>query len=426
MILGIRIANFDVFTDEKIGLLLEESIKVANGEIDKKDSIRLHNMNALIGRNNTGKTSFIMAMEFLQRTVTRNVAVASTSEGRPGFCNLLIDKDKPSTFEVFFRTKGAAIEKDGKRIRRSEFLQYVLTIKANEFGSPVILNEKVLKSVRNNDQVEVKTLLDLTNGQGTILNPDGTSVDEASISDYHMTALGIYGKIALYKEISSLYREIEKWFFCSFASGKMSSYFSDGNAPGGHKHLNSTGSNVNNVLTYMAKSNPTEYDRVISDIVSKIPQMRIKKNLPEHLEESPDKLFLYLLLLKDLDPATTIFIETPDKDLYHDMVDVLANEMRSFTLKHAYSQIIFSTHSPYIVESMSPYEMWIFERESLQADISDGFSKDGFEDISYHDVSIRCAGEDDVVVQMFKEGVGMGAIWYGGHLDKNGGYKKGE
>ena len=62
----------------------------------------------------------------------------------------------------------------------------------------------------------------------------------------------------------------------------------------------------------------------------------------------------------------------------------------------------------------------------MQADISDGFSLEGKEDQDYHDVSIRSAGEDPVVVQMFKEGVGMGAIWYGGHLDKNSGYKKGE
>lgn len=426
MILGVEITNFDVFTNERMGLLIEDSVKVGTGELNKKDSIRLHNLNALIGRNNTGKSSFILAMAFIRQTVTENVAVASTSEGRPGFCNLLIDKNKPAVFKVFFRVNGGLKEINGGRIRQSEFLQYELVIEANEFGSPVIKSEKVLKSLRSEKDIVIKEYLSLTNGEGSILDPDGKKYSEALINDYHMTALGVYGKISLYKEVSSLYREIEKWFFCSFSSDKMSSYFKDGNAPGGHKHLNSSGSNVFNVIEYMSKSNPDWYERITDEISSKIPQMRIRKGLPEQLENSPDKLFLYMLLLRDSDPHSTIFIETPDKDLYHDMVDVLSDDMREFTLKHPYNQIIFSTHSPYIVETMSPYEIWIFERESLNADISDGYIKPEEANEKYHDVSIRCAGEDPIVDQLFKEGVGMGAIWYGGHLDRNGGYSKGE
>ncbi len=422
MILGVEITNFDVFTDERIGLLIEDSIRIGNGDGSKKESIRLHNLNALIGRNNTGKSSFIMAMAFIKQAVTTNVALASTSEGRPGFSNLLIDSSKPSVFKVFFRLSGNVIVSNGRKIRRSEFLQYELTIAPNEFGSPAVKSEKILKSVREDDGIVVKELLSLNEGSGFVLNPDGKTSGEAEISDYHMTALGVYGKIALYKELSSLYREIERWFFCSFSSEKLSTYFKAGNAPGGHRHLNSSGSNVNNVLEYMEKTDHDNYERVISDIVSKIPQMKIKKNLPKQLDESPDKLFLYMLLLRDQDPHSTIFIETPDKDLYHDMVDVLSNEMRSFTLKHPYNQIIFSTHSPYIVESMSPYEIWVFERESLMMNISDGFLGDITEDVKYHDVSIRCAGEDKIINAMFNEGVGMGAIWYGGHLDRNGGY----
>ena len=161
----------------------------------------------------------------------------------------------------------------------------------------------------------------------------------------------------------------------------------------------------------MKQTDEENYVRVIEEIKSKIPSMRKKKNLPKELEESPDKLFLYLLLLRDPNPHSTIFIETPDKDLYHDMVDVLADEMREFTLKNPFSQIIFSTHNPYIIESMSPREIWVFERDFEAAEI-DG---DG--------VSIRCAGLDPVVEALFKEGVGMGAIWYGGHLDNDNGFE---
>ena len=136
--------------------------------------------------------------------------------------------------------------------------------------------------------------------------------------------------------------------------------------------------------------------------------MKKKKNLPDNLTESPDRLFLYLLMLRDMDPKSTIFIEAPDKDLYHDMVDVLANEFREFTIRNRYSQIVFSTHNPYIVETMSPKEIWVFTRTFLRDD---------------GDVSIRCAADDPLVRELFEQGVGMGAIWYGGHLDEHTGFE---
>ena len=85
------------------------------------------------------------------------------------------------------------------------------------------------------------------------------------------------------------------------------------------------------------------------------------------------------------------------------MVDVLADEMRDYSIKNKYSQIIFSTHNPYIMEDLSPMEVWVFTRSF---DKEDG------------DVKIKCAGSDPLVDELFRQGVGMGAIWYGGHLDQ--------
>ena len=113
-------------------------------------------------------------------------------------------------------------------------------------------------------------------------------------------------------------------------------------------------------------------------------------------------LYLYLLLFNDPEPYSTIFIETPDRDLYHDMVDVLSTAMRQFSLKRGLSQIMFSTHNPYIVETMSPNEIWVFKRD---------FER------NKGDVTVSCAASNKTVKELSGEGIGMGAIWYGGHLD---------
>ncbi len=158
------------------------------------------------------------------------------------------------------------------------------------------------------------TILDIEQGKGTIVNlEDGTSGNAIGVEDEHLTALSLYGKITGYRDYVLLYKEIYNWFFCSFSSEEHSTYYYDGGAPGGHKHLNSTGSNVGNVLEYIRMESEEEYERIVNEIEEKIPTMKKKKNLPLALKESPNKLFLYLLLLRDSRPRSTIFIETPER-----------------------------------------------------------------------------------------------------------------
>ena len=398
MILGVEIENFDVFDKDLAGILIEESIQIAK---DKDQAVhnRLRNLDALVGRNSTGKTSFMGCFSFLQDVIIEGCAEASLSKGRPGFANMSPDISIPSVFRVFFKIEDSETHKP-------KYIQYEIGIATNIYKSPYICFEKVLTTVEDGNEIRIVTMLDIREGSGTIVysSPSEEKTGEVFLDDEHLTALSLYGKLTKYKIFVELMKEIRGWFFCSFSSEEQSTYFHDGGAPGGHKHLNSMGSNVGNVLEYMKMKDEAAYEQIVSEIKSKIPTMKHKKSLPEVLKESPDKLFLYLLLLRDGAPRSTIFIETPDKDLYHDMVDILADEMRAYTLKNPYCQIIFSTHNPYIIETLSPKEVWIFERT---------FEKEN------GDVTIRCAGDDPLVTEMFRQGVGMGAIWYAGHLDSD-------
>ena len=383
MLLGVQIINFDVFDNDRCGSLMEDPV----------DSLRLKGLNALIGRNDTGKSCFLNVMSFLKRTVTGNAAKASVSDGRPGFYNLLLDNGSPCEFKLFFKLKG------------KRYIQYELQIEATRYGSPRIRREAAYISVKKEDGFARECLMELNCGRGYAVR-DGNR-EETEITDEHLTALNILGRIGCYPDLVLLYREIERWFFCSFSIDDAGSYFTDGNAPGGHKHLNGDGSNVINVLQYLKDISPDSYDGMLEEIRGKIPSMKKKKkNLPQQLQESPNKLFLYLLLFRDPDPLSTVFIETPDNDLYHDMVDVLSDEMREFTIRNPFSQIIFTTHNPYIIETVNPKEIWIFSRD---------FDSDDDR------VDIRCAGADPLVNELFRQGVGMGAIWYGGHLDTDDG-----
>ena len=68
MILGIEIRNFDVFDSDKAGILIEDFIEKKDGG---KSYNSLRGLNAFIGRNNTGKTSFMGCMAFLKDCITQ-------------------------------------------------------------------------------------------------------------------------------------------------------------------------------------------------------------------------------------------------------------------------------------------------------------------------------------------------------------------
>ena len=171
MIYGINIVNFDVFDDDRAGVIVgyDDGVDTGAGKAGgddkaaKQDEFRMRGLNALIGRNNTGKTSFINSMSFVKDTVTDNVADASITRGRPGFYNLLIDKEKPAVFRVFFKVKDAG---SGESL----YLQYELAIKAGVFKSPLISGERLSRSVMDGEgRRHLETVMEFADGKGQVM-----------------------------------------------------------------------------------------------------------------------------------------------------------------------------------------------------------------------------------------------------------------
>ncbi len=112
------------------------------------------------------------------------------------------------------------------------------------------------------------------------------------------------------------------------------------------------------------------------------------------------KLFTYLLLLEDPDPAPFICIEEPENGLYHKLLQDLATEFRSHaTGKKNAPQLFITTHQPILVDALSPEETWILEKGA------DGFS------------TIRRASDDPLITNMVEEGISLGSLWYSDYLD---------
>ena len=134
------------------------------------------------------------------------------------------------------------------------------------------------------------------------------------------------------------------------------------------------------------------------------------------LTASESKLCLVLLLLHQKQAKTLLSFENPDSGLYPDKVDALAAELRAYTLTNPDSQIFMTTSHMNLLESMAPEEVWAFHLNGSEAR-----SVELDRDLPLRAgvlprIRVRSAVEDPLIVAMYREGIGLGTLLYGGYF----------
>lgn len=388
---GIYLHNFAVLHDVALGLDMDRL-----RSRDKSDlGCPILPLTALIGKNSTGKSSLMDALSFITDSLKHGVPYAATMNGRGGFAKLLTaGSDTDFICRLLFFDE-----------QNEYYLQYELKISCDGHGRPYVSQERVIRRSEDENGQE-QLLLDLEHGEGYIL--EGGRQVKTAVEDKKYPALAAYGVIRSYRELCSLYWQISHWYFQK--EEKTVNGRPGQRSQGGHKHLDHNCHNVHNVLTYYREEHPHFYNSMIRRISEKLNggKPADEAYINGDMTSGNLKLFTYLLLLEDPDPRPLLCLEFPDAGLYHEMVDVLAHEMRDYTVRNPDCQIIYSTHNPYMLDAMSPDEVWVFARESDKA-------KSKSEKTRY--AQVRCAGSDPLVREMYGQGIGLGAIWYGGHFE---------
>lgn len=399
MLLGIHLKHFGVLYNTQFGLSaqrLKNQLQAGSSPDDITGAIQP--LTGLIGRNSTGKSALFEALGFVSDCMHHGVQFASTQKGRGGFARLsTLGRHHEISFDLLMWHQS-----------KKCYLRYILTIASDSHHRPFITEEKVTSIVVDDSDsgCSENILLDLKHGEGSILE-DGIMV-ETGVSDQKFPALSVYGSIRRYPELSFLNNQLQRWYLCSpedreagFVSGES----------GGHKHLNESCDNIRNVLEFYRNEHQEDYHKMMKKISRHIPDgKRIDDAfLDGEVTSGSLRLFTFLLLLEDPRPRPLICFEEPDSGLYHDMVDILAFEMRDYTMRNPGCQIMFTTHNPYILESLRPEEVWVFERPA-----GGGRTQD-----EHYMTHARCVGDDPLIEAMYEQGIGMGAMWYGGHFDKD-------
>ena len=407
LIEGFKIQNYRSLRDIAMGLVgTDQTVR---------DAQPLTPLTVVIGKNGVGKSSIFDAFGFLADCMETDLETACNSRKRGGYDKLVsAGIDEPISFTIYYRES-----------KNDRPITYEVSIgKDAKDGRPIVVSERLRQRRKNQSKGRPLSFLHLEYGKGSVwvgddsLEGDDFARREEELDPYRLGIVTLAEHIKENPRIKKFKDFIQSWYLSYFTPDAARQI----SQAGFQKHLNLHGDNIGNVVQYMERNHPIIFKRILDEISIKIPGIgtvepyrdTVTNNLyllfkdkgfvkPFNQQQMSDgtlKMFSYLLLLNDPEPAPFICIEEPENGLYHKLLETLASEFREHaTGKKGASQIFITTHQPYFVDALEPSEVWVLEKRS------DGFSM------------VKRASDIEFVQNMVNEGQPLGALWYSDYLD---------
>ncbi|GBE30868.1 MAG TPA: ATPase [Bacteroidetes bacterium] len=422
---GFKIKNYRVLKDITLGILW-----------NKRQAQPLTPMTAVIGKNGVGKSSLFDAFGFLADCLKLGVEEACDAKGRGGFERIRSQgSGEPIEFHIYYR-----------QTVKSRPITYELAIDVDTNGRPYVKRERLRQRRDRQRRGRPFSFLYLNEGKGVVWKEEeqGQLIDEdrglfdlfklmkeiesrsqakesgetevIELQDKRKLGIATLGALKQHPRISAFRQFIEGWYLSYFTPNAARSF----PLAGPQRHLNSLGDNLSNVVQFMEREQPKEFQSILDRIANKIPGLRSidTKKTPDgrlllrfndsgfedpfyaqQMSDGTLKVFAYMLQLEDPSPPPFLCIEEPENGLYHKLLEVLVQEFRDHAKSRKGSQIFVTTHQPYFVDALTPEETWILEKGQ------DGFS------------TIRRASDDPTVKALVDEGLPLGGLWYSDYLD---------
>ena len=415
---GFKIRNFRTLRNVTLGRLWNEK---GTGELTP--------MTAVIGKNGSGKSTLFDAFGFLAECL--KFGVEEACDKRNGFERIISQGvDEPIMFEIYYREE-----------RNARPITYEVSFAIDEHSRPYVKSERLRQRRKGQDNSgRPYSFLILESGRGVVWKGEYVGIQESTgqlsiqdinelmheessekeaieLEDNRKLGIATLGALKQHPRISAFRQFIEGWYLSYFtpdAARKLS-------LAGPQKHLNIHGDNIGNVVQFMKRDHPHQFDKILMDIAGKIPgidkidtepmpdgRLLLKFNdkgfkdpfSAQQMSDGTLKVFAYLLLLSDPNPPSFLCIEEPENGLYHKLLEILASQFRAHVTEGKNkSQIFITTHQPYFVDALEPNEVWILEKGS------DGFS------------TIRRASEAPLIQSLVAEGLPLGGLWYSDYLE---------
>ncbi len=383
-----------------------EQLRVQNFRALRDVTFRdLTSFTVLLGPNGSGKSTVFDVFGFLSECFTDGLRKAWDKRLRGGELKTR-GSDGPVVIELKYRDGG---------LPGSPLITYHLAIDDGPDG-PVVAKETL--AWRRQARGRPFTFLDFAYGTGSAVRGDvpesEAERERQALRSPDLIAVNTLGQFQDHARVAALRDFVTGWYVSYLSVDDARNLPEAGPA----ERLDRTGSNLANVVQYLSERHPERLERIFERLRDRVPRLErvfaesmqdgrllltIKDApfdrpiLSKFASDGTLKMLAYLVALHDPDPPPFIGIEEPENFLHPRLLQGLADECRSASVR---TQLFVTTHAPHFLDGVRPHEAWILGRDG------DGHT--------------RAERASDVrgVQEFIDAGATLGSLWMEGHLER--------
>jgi predicted ATPase len=355
----------------------------------------------LLGPNGSGKSTIFDVFSFLSECFQSNLRQAWDRRGRAKELKTR-GQTGPISFELKYR------EHPG-----TPLITYRLAIDEGDKGPEVV--EEWLQW-RRGKRGKPFRFLEFSRGKGRAASGETPDEDnqreEVNLRSPDLIAVNTLGQLSDHPRIAALREFITDWYV-SYLSIDQTRHQPEA---GPQERLSKSGENLANVVQYLKEQHPERLEQIFKVLRQRIPRLEQVEASPmpdgrlllqikdapfeqpvlsRYASDGTMKMLAYLAVLYDPEPPRFIGIEEPENFLHPRLLPELAEECRNAA---ASSQLLITSHSPFLLNAMRPEEVRVLYRDEQ------GFTK-----------AVRVS---DIrgIKEFVQEGASLGYLWMEGHF----------
>lgn len=379
-----------------------ESLRVENYRaLRQVEFDKLTPMTVLLGPNGSGKSTVFDVFNFLSECFQFGLRHAWDRRGR-GKELKTRGSSGPIVFDLKYREH-----------RDMPVITYHLAIDEGNKGPEVV--EEWLQW-RRGTRGRPFRFLEFARGEGSAVSGEMPDEDDKRIPQRlrspDLIAVSTLGQFSDHPRVAALREFITDWYVSYLSIDQTRSQ----PEAGPQERLSKGGENLPNVIQYLKEQHPDRLEKIFEVLRQRIPRLerveaepmpdgRLLLQIKDAPFEQPVlsrfasdgtmKLLAYLTVLYDPEPPRFIGIEEPENFLHPKLLPELAEECRAAAER---SQLLITSHSPFLLNAMRPEEVRILYRDEQ------GYTQ-----------AVR-AIDIQGISEFMREGASLGYLWMEGHF----------